>query len=442
MMPGELKGVDKPFIFENGIVEAGSARLKLVHGVTDFPPQAFLSEEPAATMLVPFETTTEPATNTLHTLREIEDACTGMGPVEVVVWGNTRLPSPGGEAKDMDAEEKTKISYLGFLGTARTIREADVNPDRLRIRMAHDLTPPAKNPGGHMITVRRRAMEAIMHQAALRHFSAGHPVIWYDADTTYIDPGQPQGIIELLHTEAYLAKGATVFGDKLDTRHLRNLEEAERVAAAYGIGRMLVEQCLAPHDPRTYHEESGLGMTLATASNVITGLVNTQGNIGESKLLLSEVQKLEASKQSILYYDANVKHGTSYRRIVDLARKYMAWEIPDMEDGPAYETYTGLHARGVLARTYIQQERRQGWRERTTNVTDAEILRMFRRMIARQADVCGTNKVGEATKRQLDELTHMFPPYESAYSTWWYNRVHELLEGAESAVQAWPGEAV
>lgn len=314
---------------------------------------------PSCTVAMPVAVVHEPLQGVLHALDVLSTSCAAVAPAEVVVWCNAaRMPG------------EVDIARRRFDLLVEAVRTRGYRTRGVRVRPMLDLLTTGTNlqPVGVLKVLRANYMAAIIRDALSRGLTMEHPVLWFDADTTFMSPDTVGMMIDVLaRRSAHFVKGNMQFtGEPWDARPYGRLEPAEKVAAIYAVARAMLEEGSGQYEPRAYADECGFGLRLCDYQSVgglsppVFGALN-----GESRELLGNARTVLDPAIPLVAYLKEARHGTSWRRIHSLARREPASEIPDRDAGDLYEPHFVQHAGSNTDRP----------------ITEAEVFAMVSRMV-------------------------------------------------------------
>lgn len=313
------------------------------HSYNLFPAE-LLNETPGATVVIPVATPGEDPANVLRTLDALCLAASRHGPLEVVLWCNTKY-TPIKNGDDEAKKRNTAILDSGLESFDKLAAEVDARTypdDRLRIRIAHTYMQENEN----FNDIRSQYMDSLCLDAETRNFPASHPFIWLDGDMTFIQPdGLDLMIDALIANEAHFVKANLLFtGEDTTQVPFAQRSPQEKVAAIYAIGRRMMERYLPPEEAYGYIDECGLGFRLETYLKS-GGVALRYPDRGESRTLLLRGQERLDKNVPLFKRIKEARMGTWYRRFQLLANYVMPVEIPFSDQGENYLDYQTMMTR-------------------------------------------------------------------------------------------------
>ncbi len=295
--------------------------------------------EPTMTICIPVALGVENSETFAQTLVNINNSAT-EGKFEVIVWANT--------SSKFASRDEAQIKFNALLEEISRHTYS-----RLTIRPVFQFL---ESPEVTISNIRGNYMEAVVLDCQKRGFGLDHPILWLDADTTFVSNGSLEAIASsvrngkgiFVHANLqFSADWAT--GEKLDS-----LDFATRAFIVTEIHRRQGLRNRKEFDPPVgYMEESGLAFSLATYLRA--GGVNRTDGMNESahldikfqnNYLLQEVrfknpQLLDELRSKYYYYLKSARIGTSGRNhftyLSDLLGKK---STPQFRKGPVYELFT------------------------------------------------------------------------------------------------------
>jgi len=295
------------------------------------PSADLLEKSPACVVAVPIATLYEPVDGVVHTLEEIKKGLGDMGPAEVVAWATTKMErTPRVVDAAATAAAMDKMNELTMAIRKRFPGE--------RILLGHRFLPVDVD----MAHVRFGHMDIIGHEAYVRRFPGSTPVVWFDADTTFIDDNAIAHMIGALNNgEAHIVKGMMTFGTRPDeARPIGECTDAEKVARVYSLARWLLESTLGPTDERLYHDENGTCFSIGDWVRMGAPVDPRQVGVGENRMLVARAKEMLPDDRPVITYITNAQYGTSDRRIVAQAKRGAVAEIPFNDANRDYQPFT------------------------------------------------------------------------------------------------------
>jgi hypothetical protein len=320
---------------------------------------------PSCTVTVPVAIAHEALGGVRWAVDELVRSCAEVAPAEIIVWCNA-----------LQSFDERGLAARRFVRLVRMLGERHYESVGVFVRPAIHFIDPNLNlePVGRMKHVRSTYMDVVAAEADVRGFPEEHPVLWFDADTTFMARDTvPIMVTALAERRAHIVKGNMIFtGDREDCRQVSDRDPHERVAIIYSVTRALLDNAMGPYAERTYLDECGLAFRLCDfrAAGGLTepafGALN-----GEGRSLLGNARRHLDRGIPIVWYSKEACHGTSYRRIQALAFRLPASVIPERESGEFYVPRSGYVGRPAVSAGY--------------RVTESEVTAMVRRMVTRQA---------------------------------------------------------
>lgn len=242
---------------------------------------------------------------------------------------------------------------------------------------------------------RTNYMAFIIKQQKRGELPSDHPILWLDADTTFIDESMvPLMLHALKQDRAHFVKGhllLTVDASESQPSLLRNT--AEHVATLFGATKSELEEQLEMYEPRDYVEECGLAFKLSSYIQA-GGLAYSRGPVqGETRVLLGRARKRLDPSIPMVCYLADALHGTSHRRIYALAHTVPAYDIPDYQFGNLYQLCSNIEVDPL----------------RQISVTAGDVVRMIDKMIEDHIQA-GHRPLTKAQYHRLIRLVYQLIP--------------------------------
>jgi hypothetical protein len=285
-------------------------------------------DTPTCTVAMPVAILTEPPKQVMHVVEELTRSAMTVGSIQIILWCNAT-----------DVNQKTASQcFQRLLRAAQQTKQSPIIGLRLVLDILPNRFPPtAIGQVKKIKQVRTNYMRTIIDEWHHGRIGADHPVLWFDADTTFIDPVViPKMLHALRNDKAYFVKGRMVYtGNTEDVKVIASSVPAERVAIIYATLRALLEDTLGPYDPREYVDECGLAFKLSTYV-MAGGLARSRGPVqGESRVLLRRAKAKLRTGIPLLIYISSASHGTHYRRFQALAQYVRPDKIPE-QNGELY----------------------------------------------------------------------------------------------------------
>lgn len=345
-----------------------------IDNIENLFPHELLNEIPAATIAIPVHATHADTNDLIHTLHLIQRAAPKTGPLEVLLWTNNQEPYCIGlneEAKEQKLLAYDKATLAGYKRIVDAVAEQSFDPSLMRVRVGQHQSPQGNY--NIFLDIRTSYMDVIAVDAIQRGFSAWHPVIWLDGDTTFIAKGSFDAIISYLSDEpVFFAKPSLRFTGHPDDPPLHHRTPNELYAALYGITRNILERNME-HDQRdVYTEECGLGMRLGDYY-YFHGLYappNTSPAIGESKLLATKLN--EAQHEPIFGQVPGARFGTSYRSIQ--ARISYSGEQVNVISSTDQDSYASYYSYSELQ---VLRDQNDLWKAIARDATKKDLEKLF-----------------------------------------------------------------
>jgi hypothetical protein len=303
------------------------------------------AERPSLTICIPIallgedQSTIDRVLDTVHRSQQTFDK-----PVQVLLW--TNAPSDPPSTRLTERYQNMRDSLQRFVGTD------------LHIKTALQILP---EQGSSISQIRSDAMEAAAIDAMRAGQDSDYPVLWLDADTTYLSSNSLVAITEALHNREALFVHATehfttewAAGQPMSERDV-----ATRAIMVSEIHRRKYDRAMKKAGKRMgYPEESGLAFAIGTYLQL--GGVNTRDDVNESSTLLSYARslvhegrpdrtrsrkttdELYPGNAGIIEYLPAVKMGLSARRLYEAAVSHGARGIshPPRQSPFGYELFT------------------------------------------------------------------------------------------------------
>jgi hypothetical protein len=307
-------------------------------------------EKPAMTICIPDAVLSESDETIERVVRASKRAQEAFGrPVEIVLWSNG--------ADDTEGTPNLTANYQ-----QRRERLARLTSEGLQIKTA--LQP---NPQGSksISEIRADYMEAATIDALHAGQSSDYPILWLDADTTYLSSNAITDIADALEknlapfvhaTEHFTTEWAA--GQPLNERDV-----ATRAIMIDELHRRKFAKLVATEGKRVnYTEESGIAFRLGTYLEI--GGVNTdnpvdevsnmigyaKGLVHEGKLdrdrPFEETNQLYHSNEGVVAYLPRVKIGLSARHIYRAVQEKGLYGISHPQESGAYILHSGGGQKG------------------------------------------------------------------------------------------------
>ena len=347
----------------------------------NFNRQFYYSLEPEWNVFVPVDLYRESEQSIRTTIESIYEAAeNGAGEVEVLLWANSRPPLV--YSKDSDSLEPS----IKFLSATNQVYDdfvqmckrnfGTINPSKIHILTAQDFLFADEG----LNELRLKGTDAIVDSIRSRRLSVHQPIVYLDADTTYIGTDTIPDMLEVLRSgKAHIAHARLEFTADEHSNHAKPLKEADRINDLYCMARFALDSNLDATDPRLYHEEVGTAFTARTWLHA-GGVSVLDPEIGQNRSFIDRaVQALGKDVPPVYYVDGWI--GTSSRRFRRLAASLLAFELPLSEYGDLY-----YNSRDVDDKS--QRTRRKDC------ATEEEVYRMLHIMEQRQIELTGDPNKG------------------------------------------------
>ena len=306
----QLQGVDHLERFRSGYVD------RVAKDLIDYDPRDM--EVPDMTVTVPLAIHHEKPQQIAKMCEQIEKAAKALNKVQVLVWANAKY-------RFMDFDTTVKNKRRAHVAAEKNYR---VLQGLLRERHTnvHYLSglQVDKTSAMRMSDIRFTYMAVLLARARKRNYPADHPVMWVDADTTFMSRGTFPSIMRLL--------GSTPFAHPIvhySAEWAAGTPPTD-TARAFVLDEIIQRHWLKSNPPTLdsdYPEESGLTFTLDTYLKA--NGVGTRGSMNESGSLIAGY----AHRQSAAYdtsgkpgdclsYDTSSKITLSGRRAIGLVRNH------------------------------------------------------------------------------------------------------------------------
>jgi hypothetical protein len=272
-------------------------------------------------------------------------------PVEVILWTNTIEKNSSGKLtirERLRAEYAHRQTQKRYSNLRDHLRRAD--QPGLLIKTALEVQP---QESASISKVRSHYMEALAINAEKQGYNPDHPVVWLDADTTYL----ARNTLGDIHDT--LAQKKTLFvhaNERYTTEWADGVAMADRDEATRAVmiseiqRRKLIKDARKAGQKTGYPEESGLAFNMDTYLKL--GGVNTENAVEEASGLLSYGNELlqtgHVNRQrgipqyekplpknltGLIEYLPAARTGLSGRRLHDQAISVGALGIPKAEKG-------------------------------------------------------------------------------------------------------------
>jgi hypothetical protein len=325
-----IPDADDPAAAQRGI-EAMLTQHALLEPVNDATGIRSRSE-PALTACMPVAILKEKQTTVLRAANVFAQAQQQYGrPVELILWTNAKY-NEGDQRGDVDQSAREQYERL---------REQlqRTNASELTIKTALQVLPKYE---ATMTKLRSNYMDAVAIDAIKREYGYSHPILWLDADLSFMSRGTLAEIESgVRNFDALLVHPETIFtADWANGTLLSNTDIETRAFATCEIQRRQI----ARRTPASkilshfsdYFEECGLACAIGTFCNA-RGL-NTDRAIGESASLIANVDSAQVPDFLIAHRD-NIPPKACYKRGVRIG----------MEGRRHYEIIKALGSRGLVS---------------------------------------------------------------------------------------------
>lgn len=276
-------------------------------------------KEPTMTICMPVALSVEDPVQIAEALSRINNSAVD-GEFEVIVWANTK----SGDLSEEDIQ--TKYAAL-------TDELAKLDCPKLEIRPALQVLDETQ---ATITNIRGNYMEAVALDCQQRGYGPDHPVMWLDADTTFVSGGSLEAIADSVRTEKGIFVHANLqfSADWATGVPLDQLDSATKAFVANEIHRRQGQRNRAEfNDPAGYLEESGLAFSLGTY--LLSGGVNRTYDINESAHLTLKYdqnylgpirqagneERYRELDSKFYHYIKAARIGSSGRRHYELAKK-------------------------------------------------------------------------------------------------------------------------
>lgn len=319
-------------------------------------------QKPEMTICIPVALLAEDQATIDHTLDAINESQKQLGkPVEVILWTNVVTPKP--EAKP-SLRQRVKERRMAAKAEKRyqELRSSLLQFDHtdLQIKTAFQALPEEEFS---ISKIRSNYMEAAAINAHRNDYDPSHPVLWLDADITYMT----KNTLPVLNNKLRAGKTMFVHADErfttewADGKPMSERDPATRAIMIDEIHRRRFAKMAKKQGKHVgYVEESGLGFTLDTYLNL--GGVNTNDAVNESSNLIAHggqllisgevtrypepsartAARLPLEIEGLLEYVPSVRLGLSARRRLGKVQERGAkglWRV-DQASGLAYKMHS------------------------------------------------------------------------------------------------------
>lgn len=333
----------------NAIEDRARASYELLQPVDSMKTSKYSTEEAAMTVCIPVALMQEDQTTIIAMLRGLQKSQRKLGqPLEVILWTNTpeetQAPkNPGFRQRIRKRRAITKIQQR-----YQNLRDAlhQFDGSGVRIKTALDMLP---DEGTSISQIRSNYMEAVALNVIKQGYGEDHPILWLDADTTYIAENTLGAINKKVRD------GDTLFvhaNERYTTEWAKGVPVSERDEATQAImvnemyRRKFVKRAVEQGERVGYPEESGLAFTIGTYLKL--GGINTYEKVDEASNLLSYGKELLLNGEVLRL---NQRH-TSLPRNVQGLIEY----LPSARIGiSARRQYKAVQAFGAKGIRYAQQ---------------------------------------------------------------------------------------
>jgi len=321
--------------FAPSIADQVSAHYELLETIT--PDQTGLQATPILTVAIPASILGESIRNVVRTVGLVQaERARCNGNLNVVLWANTRYKSPRFDKAAITAAAQSRYAEL------RSQLNQLIVPG-VRIRSGLQIL---ERPHLRMGEVRANHMEAVAVDAMQQGLGYNHPVLWLDADTTFIRPGSFQQIVEsVAKLDSNFVHANTQYS--LDWASRTPLAELDPTSKAVAIAEIMRRHFTRSGLEREYDEESGLAFALGTylfargvpattrigeAAKLVEAATHNHP-VQQSEILLALTSKTEL--ETSIHYVPSAHIGMSARRHYELAHSKGAAGLY-YPDGGAY----------------------------------------------------------------------------------------------------------
>jgi hypothetical protein len=307
------------------------------------------------------------------------------GPVNVVLWLNTKVRGSGNRSADLIAitDLRRRLQYCDWEKLTANYPRAS-----LRIQIGTQVMPQEAGAGQAFFG----CMDAIAYRGWREGLPPYHPVIKIDLDTPYLGPNFIPTAADVIRCGlAHVAKARVEFAEyEYDSRQRFRLPASERVALVYGRTKREIELNLPATARRPYDEETGSAYSLGYFYLRVGGLDPLNTSDGEHRILEAKARQhgLLVGHETLVLYLPDTYIGTSYRRIELLARQIPPYEIPDRDAGASYKTFVDAGLAPVSHRM----------------IANSEVVRMIRRIQGQYATASGLPEAVLLTPKQRAHL--------------------------------------
>lgn len=238
-------------------------------------------QEPLCTVTIPVALLREDLGQVLQTIDVIKKSHGDPSqPLEIVLWANATY----------EADNKTEIEAEANVRYGELIRELSQRADdTLYVKSALQLIPKGDFS---MSKLRSDYMDAVAIDCYERGFGFTHPIMWLDADTTFVSKGAigkvADGIKKMRSVFAHANLSFTI--DWAGGMALGEMDDATKAVAINEINRRQASS-LIPTKPVGYIEESGL--VFSTGLYLNAGGVDKSQPINESFALILKASTLK-----------------------------------------------------------------------------------------------------------------------------------------------------
>lgn len=338
----------------DAVYERMQANYNLIENLDPIPLEA-----PTMTICIPVDLKNEDPNMVAELVERIQNA-SGDSNYEVLFWINAKSD------ESLTSEQREK--YIEF-----TTAISKVEHSRLTLRTALQILPEGT---ATISNIRANYMEAVAIDAEKRGFQQDHPVLWLDADTTFISKDSLKSLADSIRSgeSAFVHANLQYSADWANGVPLDELDDATKAIVANEIHRRQGRRGLDPRRARDeYVEESGLGFSISTYLKA--GGVNRDDPVNESAFLMYKFDRNCPDETKFQYSKFFMKIpssriGTSARRHYELVKRYGADILydPDGEGYGAGGLYSGMDktndqkpiAREDMQRLFRRQELMQG----------------------------------------------------------------------------------
>lgn len=288
---------------------------KLYKGLTEYSDD---TDTPDLTVTIPVAVNHEEPERIASACEQIEKAAKYLRKVEVLVWANAKY-----KFIDFDTTVENKRRTYASADKSYAVLQDLLGRRRSNVRYVSGLQIDQSSKM-RMSDIRFSYMSVLLARARKRNYPASHPVMWVDADTTFMSRQTFSNMIQLLgkvpfaHPTVHFSAEWSSFPPRTDTERGFILDE------------IIERNWLKTHVPtldNAYPEESGMTFTLDTYLKA--NGVNTKASMNEAGSLISRYYQRqsvsfdpETTPKDCLAYDPTTKITLSGRRAISLVRNH------------------------------------------------------------------------------------------------------------------------